>query len=266
MSASSTQQSKDNRFTTIYTNDGSNTIDPSNLQPGDIIYDNWSRTSNNGDMDHTEMYAGDNRILSHGGDPQYGPVYKDYSSYRKQHTMMVRRLNQFVHGASAYNNSSTSGGSSGTLLDYAPSQYVYAAAGSGLLDATKPKQRRIFKGFAGRGTEDIKTDTTTMLNNIKNNITSSTSSGSISSEVVEKLLKVIVELLEKISDNTVPVNQIYQALVAYTQGKDTTQTTTSSTTSNSSSNKSTSSSSSDDDLVDSNIKSLVGALAAIAKG
>ena len=95
--AGSTSQSKDDRFTTIYTNDGTNLVDTSKLQPGDIIYQNWDRTSNNGQMHHTEMYAGNNQDLSHGG-PGAGPVYKELTDYRKKHTMMVRRYTPFITG------------------------------------------------------------------------------------------------------------------------------------------------------------------------
>lgn len=108
MSASSTAQSKDNRFTTIWTNKGSGlTTDFINnyLQPGDIIYQNWNRTSNNGSMTHTEMYAGNGRTLSHGG-PNYndmGPVYRDLTSTkRRSHTMMIRRYNGFLDNVTGY--------------------------------------------------------------------------------------------------------------------------------------------------------------------
>ena len=108
MSASSTAQSKDNRFTTIWTNKGSGlTTDFINnyLQPGDIIYQNWNRTSNNGSMTHTEMYAGNGRTLSHGG-PNYndmGPVYRDLTSTkRRSHTMMIRRYNGFLNNVTGY--------------------------------------------------------------------------------------------------------------------------------------------------------------------
>ena len=105
MSSSSTTQSKDNRFTTIWTNNGSGlTEDFINkyMHPGDIVYQNWDRTSNNGQMKHTEMYAGDGKTLSHGG-PKWsdmGPVYKDLlSDSRKKHTMMIRRYNGFMNNS-----------------------------------------------------------------------------------------------------------------------------------------------------------------------
>lgn len=96
--ASSTSQSKDDRFQTIYTNDGKNRVDLSKLQPGDIVYQNWDQTVNTGKMQHTEMYAGNGQDLSHGGNPEYGPVFKDLGDYRQKHTMMVRRYKGFING------------------------------------------------------------------------------------------------------------------------------------------------------------------------
>ena len=96
MSASSTDQSKDSRFTTIWTNPGSPFKDDSILQPGDVMYYNWDRTKNNGTMQHTEMYAGNGQDWSHGGNPQYGPVLKDLNDYRRKRLMMVRRYNGFI--------------------------------------------------------------------------------------------------------------------------------------------------------------------------
>lgn len=105
---SSTQQAKDNRFTTIWTNTGSGLTDDvikNVLRPGDIVYQNWKQTRNNGNMGHTEMYAGNGKTLSHGG-PSYsdkGPVYRDLtSSNRKAHTMMVRRYNGFLKNNTGY--------------------------------------------------------------------------------------------------------------------------------------------------------------------
>ena len=99
----STEQSKDNRFTTIWTNNGSGLTDDfvkNYMQPGDIVYQNWNQTYNNGKMGHTEMYAGNGQTLSHGG-PKWsdkGPVYKNLlSADRKKHTMMIRRYNGFLN-------------------------------------------------------------------------------------------------------------------------------------------------------------------------
>lgn len=97
---SSTAQANDNRFSTIWTNNGTGLTDDviSTLMPGDIFYQNWDRTRNNGKMKHTEMYVGNGQTLSHGG-PNWsdkGPVYKTLNDYRKKHTMMIRRYNGFL--------------------------------------------------------------------------------------------------------------------------------------------------------------------------
>ena len=98
MSASSTTQSQDDRFTTIWTANGKSLVDPSILQPGDVMYYNWDRTSNNGTMQHTEMYAGNNQTLSHGGNPAMGPTFKNLDT-RTKNLMMVRRYNGFLSGS-----------------------------------------------------------------------------------------------------------------------------------------------------------------------
>ena len=124
MSASSSAQSQDSRFSTIWVNDGT-PLDTSILQPGDIIYQNWNQTRYNPNlakpMSHTEMYAGDNTDLSHGGDPHYGPVEKSLNDYRKKHTMMVRRYTPFtdpdaVVKLDAASTKKASGSSSGGAL------------------------------------------------------------------------------------------------------------------------------------------------------
>lgn len=97
--ASSTGQSTDSRFTTIYQNNGT-PLDVSVLQPGDILYQNWDTTKYNGKVMHTEMYAGNGQDLSHGGNPSPGPTYKDLNDYRLKHTMLVRRYTPFIDSES----------------------------------------------------------------------------------------------------------------------------------------------------------------------
>jgi len=106
MSASSTTQAKDDRFATIWVNNGGNKLDFSKLQPGDVVYQNWDRTSNNGTMKHTEMYAGNEQTLSHGGNPAMGPAFKQMNDYRQKHTMMVRRYKGFMENPTGYGNAS----------------------------------------------------------------------------------------------------------------------------------------------------------------
>ena len=131
MSASSATQSKDSRFSTIWTKKtGSDKLDTSILQPGDVIYYNWNRenAANNGDMKHTEMYAGSNQDLSHGGGSngqEYGPTYKPLDKYRKSTAMMVRRYTPFLSGSgrsdlSKMRSNLMSGKAAGTD----PNQYI----------------------------------------------------------------------------------------------------------------------------------------------
>ena len=99
MFAGSTSQAKDTRFTDVYVNNGGGFVPLSNLQPGDIMYFNWDRTTNNNKMHHTEMYSGEGYDWSHGGNPKYGPVEKDLDNYRLTHLMKVRRYNDFMSGS-----------------------------------------------------------------------------------------------------------------------------------------------------------------------
>lgn len=242
MSAGCSDQSKDSRFTTIYTNDGTNLVDPSKLLPGDIVYENWDRTSNNGKMDHAEMYAGNNKNLSHGGG--IGPQWKDYNDYRKTHTMMVRRYTPFING-------NTTGGSSGLLLNTDFSQYNdFGSQGNKNRIILKPSPRN----YTG-GASDIKSTTVEMLTSLKKSAESGSSNG-ISADLVTKLLQSIVSLLGTIANNTTPVDKIYQALAKYIE-----KGGSSTVINNSNDNEDTT-----NDDIDANISALVGTLAELAKG
>lgn len=158
MSASSSDQSKDGRFTTIYVKKNKNDEVPLDiLQPGDIMY---QRVSKSGDkwgnytyddlvkenpgkpLGHTEMYAGNGKDLSHGGNPEYGPVYKDLGEYRRLRTFMVRRYTPFVNGedididtANYMNNTTASNsgntGSSSSGMETTSASSVYSSGPDG---------------------------------------------------------------------------------------------------------------------------------------
>lgn len=150
MSASSSYQSKDDRFQTIYTKtEPSGMPDLSKLQPGDILYQYPKEQYGNktyADMvamnpekplGHTEMYTGDgSHSISHGG-PNWsdvGPKEKDMNDWRKKRTFLVRRYKPFLDGTEvSYNavdpastrggtfGSTTSGGFSGSSNSYSDS-------------------------------------------------------------------------------------------------------------------------------------------------
>ena len=98
MSASSRTQAKDDRFTDIVRLGPSDTqpgktFDLSVLQPGDIVYmynkgDGWA-------SNHTEMYVGNGKDLSHGG-PDPGPQERTLDAARQKKVWAVRRYKPFV--------------------------------------------------------------------------------------------------------------------------------------------------------------------------
>ena len=100
MSANAYYSSLDSRFETIYVNDGTQSFNMNMLQPGDLLYFDWRTTKiMNGKMSHVDMYAGNNMVWYHGGDPIMGPTKKTMTDYRIQHLMKVRRYKPFIDGS-----------------------------------------------------------------------------------------------------------------------------------------------------------------------
>ena len=108
MSAVCNNQSRDNRFTTIYSNGGNNPLDPSYLEPGDLIYYSYRNKSNlengwNGAafLGHTEMFEGYHpgdglyHTWNNGGGGKKGTTNPSLNS-RLGKVMFVRRYNQFM--------------------------------------------------------------------------------------------------------------------------------------------------------------------------
>ena len=172
MSASSTAQSKDNRFTTIWTNSGSPFNQDSLLQPGDVMYYNWNRSKNNGKMSHTEMYAGNGIDLSHGG-PGKGPNTKELNDYRRKHLMMVRRYNGFMNN-----------------------------------DMSGSSRRR---GYARQMTAGVSSSISSNAKRIISEYGINTS-GSASYDGYQQFFAVMVDLLAVIADNTKGLAEIQKAM------------------------------------------------------
>ena len=105
MSANSQAQSKDDRFTDIVRlgqpgAQPGKTFDTSILEPGDIVYmfNKW----NGGSSNHTEMYIGDGKDLSHGG-PDPGPQERKLDATRQKKVWAVRRYKGFVDDSTPVN-------------------------------------------------------------------------------------------------------------------------------------------------------------------
>lgn len=95
MSASSAKQSTDSRFTDVVRlgQPGAapgKDFDISVLQPGDIVY------MHNPTSNHTEMYIGNGKTMSHGG-PGAGPNVRTLDANRRKRVFAVRRYNDFVN-------------------------------------------------------------------------------------------------------------------------------------------------------------------------
>ena len=158
-----------------------------------------------------------------------------------------------------------SGGSSGLstparlLNQFSPSKVLYNKEPLEGVTLSKPNMRMTINNHRlSGGASGITEQTTSMLNDIKRSISENKTYGSIDSKVVEKLITAITGLLQSIASNTAPVQLIYDLLNSYIGNKNS-NTNTESTptqTQNNMTNKE----------VDENVKNLVGALAAIAKG
>lgn len=182
MSASSTTQSKDSRFTTIWTNNGSGFNQDSILQPGDVMYYNWDQTKNNGTMQHTEMYAGNGQDWNHGGNPEYGPVLKNLDSTRRKNLMMVRRYNGFIGNDSS--GSRRRRGYARTMT-------------SGVSANISSNAKKIISQYGistGSGTAPVYTEIPT------------------SSDPYTQFLAVIIDLLAAIADNTKSLTAFQNAI------------------------------------------------------
>lgn len=158
-----------------------------------------------------------------------------------------------------------SGGSSGLstparlLNQFSPSKVLYNKEPLEGVTLSKPNMRMTINNHRlSGGDSGIAKQTTSMLNDIKRSITENKTSGSIDSKVIEKLISAITGLLQSIASNTAPVQLIYDLLNSYLGNKNSNTNTESTTTQtqNNMTNKE----------VDENVKNLVGALAAIAKG
>lgn len=235
----------------LTTVDSGTTPNKDRLEAGDLLF--FRSNTNNGrykNVGHVEIYDGNGNVIGHGSG--VGPK--------------VRNLDQYVKSRESYGGpyiearrytdiANASGGSSGLLLRANPGAKLYGKTTT----LSIPKNKRVAKQFTGAGTNMV-AETKNMLNTLKSDVTARGKSGSISADLVEKLLQAIIGILNTISNNTGSVDKIYQLLSDYLGKGNTPSSSSSSRTSNISNNNQIMGE------VDVNIRSLVGTLAAIAKG
>ena len=249
-------------------------------------YDMWSKYGN--DINSAGYYKDDYISLLRSYNPDYieyeklnktwgknnngsginsaadGASYSRYNTLKKQFGLgsgLIKRVNNVSKTARA-------------LLKSAPSQYVYGSKKGqrfnyGGSSGIKSNSNR----FSGKGTSitDIKAQTTNILNSVRRQMTGSSvtpggvnntsvnyNTSGVDPALVNKLLDSIAVLLESISNNTAPINKIYEVLTTYLSGKG------NNITSNKTSSIDTQTNTSDE--IDSNVVNLVNTLAAIARG
>jgi hypothetical protein len=247
-----------------------------------------SRTDNVG---HVEIYDGRGNTIGHGSG--IGPKVQELTGYVNAmtnnctqpyiETVRFKDISQYDDATSSSNTNAKTkskfttnivGGGSGlgdrmfnrygstksssALLKYKAPKNEGAGAGSGI-KANKPKNNSPkFKNYRG-GASDIAEQSKQMLTSIQTN--AQNNSTTISAELLAKLIESIAKILEKIANNTAPVNKIYEVLSDYANKSIASQAaTTSAVAANAASQ------SKESDEIDQNISNLVATLASIAKG
>lgn len=203
MSSSTQSQAKDNRFVDIVRlgHPGSQpgkTFDTSILQPGDIVYmyNKW----NGGASNHTEMYIGNGKDLSHGG-PGKGPSEKNLDASRQKKVFAVRRYKGFTDGSqptildNGINSESTSADETGTnnngsnsLINALQSNPLISGISNAISSIGKIANNILYKISGGLfGSSDVDIEDTS---NVDNNSSGSTlTMSNQSNEIYNYLIK-----------------------------------------------------------------------------
>ena len=194
---------------------------------------------------HVGLYIGDGKYIDHGSG--MGPKIKDFSP--GSHLALVRRLKDYT-----WDSGAGSGLSSRNVL----------------LNSNLSKEsnnigqyRKSNSGRFSGGASNITESTKTMLNTIKTNAKNASSNGGVSAELVNKLLESITGILNTIAQNTAPVDKIYKVLVSYLSASGSGSTNNGPTVVK---ERTKSHGSNDYADMESNISTLAGVLAELAKG
>jgi hypothetical protein len=117
-----------------------------------------------------------------------------------------------IYSISDYRNLA-SGGSSGVLIKsrHGSNGMIINPSNGFKLNKSTLSYAKQFAGGAA-----MVQDTTKMLNNLKSQVGNTQG---VPNDVLARLIEVIINILGKIANNTAPVDQIYQQLVAYNTNK-----------------------------------------------
>lgn len=231
----------------LVTVDSGTTPNKANLEAGDLLF--FRSKTNNGrykNVGHVEIYDGNGNVIGHGSG--VGPK--------------VRNLDQYVADRAASNAgyiqtmrykdiANAAGGSSGLLLRSNPGAKLY---GNKLNTASIN-----FRNYSG-GSSKLAVKTANIVRQVRNNISSTTrmpaGAGTTTSDPNAKLLQILVEILNKIANNTAPIELIYKAFIDYAKSKGITNA----------SQIASNAASQGNDEPDPSITALIGTLAEIARG
>lgn len=218
MSANAYYSSVDSRFETIYVNDGTQSFNMNMLQPGDLLYFDWRTTRiMNGKMSHVDMYAGNNMVWYHGGEPIMGPTKKAMTDYRIKHLMKVRRYKPFIDGSvKTYDDSEvnyTGSATSGSDTDNT-SDGTFFGQISNLFQSAGEKFDNFFGGLFGTKTSsDDDTSSGSTVSGSASGVITSTSNIGLSTNTRENGRKIWKFFKDKgLSNNQIAgiVGNLYQ--------------------------------------------------------
>lgn len=203
MSTSTQYQSNDSRFVDIVRlgrpgSQPGKTFDTSILQPGDIVYmyNKW----NGGASNHTEMYIGNGKDLSHGG-PGKGPSERNLNASRQKRVFAVRRYKGFTDGSQptilddgtssgiTNENGTGSSNSSNSLINALQSNPLISGISNAISSIGKIANNVLYKISGGLfGSSDVDTENTSGADNVESS-GSTVSFSDQSKEIYNYLIK-----------------------------------------------------------------------------
>ena len=226
---------------------------PSNIKRNDIMFFVRDYAKNNPSLypdgiGHVGLYIGDGKYIDHGSG--MGPKIKTFSP--SSHLSLVRRLKDYT-----WDSGSGSGLDSRNVL---LNSNISSRSNNNI-----GQFRNTRSGNISGGASNITESTKNMLATIRTNAKNASSNGAVSAELVNKLLESITGILNTIAENTAPVDKIYKVLVSYLSASGSGSGNKAPTVVKERTKSQSPSSSGYDDM-DSNISTLVGVLAELAKG